>query len=130
MVNVDMKNLLMRLNGYCTNVLQSAAGLCVSRTHYEITVEHYIVKLIEDNRSDWPLIFQQFDIDAGRASVGDDRIGVDQRLLQLIHRFDVPDPSFTRHGHADAHTGKQSPHPCFPRANFALHVTGLFFMRT
>ena len=37
MVTVDIKNLLLRLNAYCTNALQSAAGLCVSRTHYEVT---------------------------------------------------------------------------------------------
>ena len=66
MVTVDMKNLLLRLNAYCTNALQSAAGLCVSRTHYEVTVEHYFLKLLEDNRSDLPLVFQQFDLDIGR----------------------------------------------------------------
>ena len=66
MVTVDMKNLLLRLNAYCTNALQSAAGLCVSRTHYEVTVEHFFLKLLEDNRSDLPLIFQQFDLDIGR----------------------------------------------------------------
>ncbi len=66
MVTVDVKELLLRLNAHCTNALQSAAGLCVSRTHYEVTVEHFILKIIEDNRSDWPLIFQQFDIEIGR----------------------------------------------------------------
>lgn len=66
MVSVDMKGLLQRLNPYCTNALQAAAGLCVSRTHYEITVEHFMVKMLEDNRSDCPLIFQQFDLDVGR----------------------------------------------------------------
>ena len=48
MVTVDMKGLLLRLNNYCTNALQSAAGLCVSITHYEITVEHFLLKLLEE----------------------------------------------------------------------------------
>jgi len=65
MVTVDMKGLILRLNAYCTNALQSAAGLCVSRTHYEITVEHFFLKLLEDNRSDFPLVFHQFDLDIG-----------------------------------------------------------------
>jgi len=66
MVTVNMKSLILRLNNYCTNALQSAAGLCVSITHYEITVEHFLLKLLEDNRSDCPLLFQQFDLDVGR----------------------------------------------------------------
>ena len=42
MINVDMKSLILHLNPYCTETLQAAAGLCVSRTHYEVTVEHFI----------------------------------------------------------------------------------------
>ncbi len=66
MITVDIKFLLIHLNPFCTNVLQSAAGLCVSRTHYEVTVEHFLVKLLDESRSDWPLIFRQFDLDPGR----------------------------------------------------------------
>jgi len=66
MVTVDIKSLLLRMNSYCASALQNAAGVCVSRTHYEITVEHLLVKLIEDQRSDWPLILRRFDIEAGR----------------------------------------------------------------
>ncbi len=66
MITVDIKSLLIHLNPFCTNVLQSAAGLCVSRTHYEVTVEHFLVKLLDELQSDWPLIFRQFDLDPGR----------------------------------------------------------------
>lgn len=66
MVTVDIKSLLLHLNSFCTNALQNAAGLCVSRTHYEITVEHLFTKLLEDPDSDLPLIFRQFDLDPGR----------------------------------------------------------------
>jgi len=66
MVSVDIKSLLSRLNTYCTRCLEAAAGLCVSRTHYEIAVEHVLVKLLEDPQSDIPLILRHFDIDAGR----------------------------------------------------------------
>ena len=64
-MNVDIKSLLSRLNDFCTNTLQAGAGLCVSRTHYEVTVEHFILKLIEDPRSDISLIFKQFEIESG-----------------------------------------------------------------
>ena len=66
MIAVDMKNLLLRLNPYCTNILQASAGLCISRTHYEVTVEHFLLKTFEDSRSDCSLIARQFDIDPGR----------------------------------------------------------------
>ena len=66
MVSVDIKALLNRLNQYCTRCLESAAGLCVSRTHYEVTIEHFLTKLLEEPQSDLPLIFRQFDIDAGK----------------------------------------------------------------
>ncbi len=66
MITVDMKSLILRLNPFCTNTLQAAAGLCVSRSHYEVTVEHFQSKLLEESHSDWPLILRQFDLDPGR----------------------------------------------------------------
>lgn len=66
MVSVDIKALLNRLNTYCTKSLEAAAGLCVSRTHYEVTIEHLLTKLLEEPQSDLPLIFRQFDLDPGR----------------------------------------------------------------
>lgn len=66
MVSVDIKSLLRRMNGYCTNSLEAAAGLCVSRTHYEVTVEHMMAKLLEDQQADLSLILRHFDIDPGR----------------------------------------------------------------
>jgi type VI secretion system protein VasG len=65
MVNVDTKSLLLHLNDFCTNTLQTGAGLCVARTHYEVSVEHFILKLLEDSRSDVSMIFQQFEIEPG-----------------------------------------------------------------
>jgi type VI secretion system protein VasG len=65
MVNVDTKSLLLHLNDFCTNILQAGAGLCVSRTHYEVSVEHFLLKLLEDSRSDVSMICQQFDIEPG-----------------------------------------------------------------
>jgi len=66
MISVDIKSLLGRLNPYCTRSLEAAAGLCVSRTHYEVAVEHMLAKLLEEPQSDMPLILRHFDIDAGR----------------------------------------------------------------
>jgi type VI secretion system protein VasG len=78
MISVDIKSLLGRLNLYCTRSLEAAAGLCVSRTHYEVAVEHMLAKLLEDPQSDIPLILRQFDIDAGRVQKA-----VDQSLEEF-----------------------------------------------
>jgi type VI secretion system protein VasG len=68
MINVDIRSLLGKLNTFCGNTLHNAAGLCVSRTHYEVTVEHFLTKILEDPQSDLPMILRRFEIDPGRLS--------------------------------------------------------------
>lgn len=63
MMNIDIKALLHRMNAFCTNALEGAAGLCVSRSHYEVTVEHYLIKLLEDPKADIPLLLRQLNVD-------------------------------------------------------------------
>jgi len=78
MISVDIKSLLGRLNAYCTRAMESSAGLCVARTHYEVTVEHLWARLLEDPQSDIPLAFRCFDLDSGRF-----RKAVEQDLEEL-----------------------------------------------
>ena len=66
MVEVNLKALVARLNRYCTRSLEAAAGLCVSRTNYEVTPEHLMHALIEDATADLQVIFKQFGVDPGR----------------------------------------------------------------
>ena len=73
MISVDIKSLLARLNPYCTRSLEAAAGLCVSRTHYEVTVEHMVAKLLEDLQADIPLMLRHFEIEPGRLAQSLDR---------------------------------------------------------
>ena len=68
MLTVDIKSLLMRLNDYSSSAMQAAAGLCVSRTHYEITIEHFIARLFDNTNSDWPLAFSRLNLDAAKVS--------------------------------------------------------------
>ena len=39
-MNVNLKSLVGRLNDVCRNALESAAGLCLSRTNYDVEIEH------------------------------------------------------------------------------------------
>jgi type VI secretion system protein VasG len=64
MLSVEIKPLLKRLNPFCTRSLEGAAGLCVSRSHYEVTVEHLVSRLLDETGADWYLIFKQFGINS------------------------------------------------------------------
>jgi len=63
MISVDLKPLLQRLNARTTKAMEGAAGLCVARGHYEVTVEHLLVKIAEDTDGDAVQILAHFDID-------------------------------------------------------------------
>ena len=62
-MGVDSAALIKTLNKTCLNALQSAAGLCLSRTNPSVEVEHWLVKLIELPDSDLTRIFRNFEVD-------------------------------------------------------------------
>ncbi len=66
MITQNLKRLLRKLNAHTTRSLEAAAGFCTSRTHYEVTIEHVLLKLLEDGSGDIPRILSAFDVDSGR----------------------------------------------------------------
>lgn len=63
---VEFKSLVERLNPTCRAALENAAGTCLNRTHYEICIEHLLVRLLDDTQADIQLILRQAEIDPGR----------------------------------------------------------------
>lgn len=59
-----IKTLLERLNDHCAETLDAAAGFASGRTHYEVSIEHMLIKLLEDGSGDLTRIFRAFNIDA------------------------------------------------------------------
>lgn len=55
--------LLRRLNPYCAQALGAAASLCQHRGHADITVEHWLLKLLEQGDGDLPLIARRYEWD-------------------------------------------------------------------
>ena len=55
---VEYRALLKRLNPLCTRALEAAAGLAISRGHYEIGVEHLLLKLLEEQSGDLSTIYR------------------------------------------------------------------------
>ena len=49
MITKDLKSLLKKLNDHTTRALEASAGFCISRGHYEVTIEHLLLKLLEDD---------------------------------------------------------------------------------
>lgn len=65
MINIDLKSLVGKLNEPCRNALEGAAGLCLSRTHYNVEIEHWLLKLLEIPDSDIVAILEKFEINLG-----------------------------------------------------------------
>ncbi|MCP4175137.1 MAG: type VI secretion system ATPase TssH, partial [Fuerstiella sp.] len=66
MAAVNLKSLIGKLNGQCTRTLEGAAGLCLSRSNYNVEVEHWLLKLLEGSNTDVHAILKAFAIDASR----------------------------------------------------------------
>src|SRR5579862_9294611 len=62
------EGLVAKLNATCREGLEEAARLCFSRTHYEVDLEHYLLKLTETQDADLAAIYRHFEIDSSRVS--------------------------------------------------------------
>jgi type VI secretion system protein VasG len=62
MLTIDLKSLVGKLNKPCQKALEGAAGFCLSRTHYNVEIEHWFLKLLEIKDSDLLAILNKFDI--------------------------------------------------------------------
>src|SRR3978361_274338 len=66
MATIDLKSLVGRLDEHCRRALEAAAGLAPSRSHYNVEIEHWLIKLVDGNGTDLPLILRHYEIDEGR----------------------------------------------------------------
>ncbi len=66
MNNQDVRVLLERLNDRTASAIEDAAAFASTRTHYEITIEHVMIKLLEEGGGDLDLIFNFFGIDVDK----------------------------------------------------------------
>jgi len=65
-MSTNLKALIDKLNDTTRKALESAAGLCVARTHYDIEIEHYLLKLLDASDNDIAAILKHFGIDRSR----------------------------------------------------------------
>jgi len=52
MISINLKSLVEKMTGTLRDSLEGAAGLCIARSQYNVEVEHWLLKLIEQSDSD------------------------------------------------------------------------------
>jgi len=65
-MNVNLKGLIGKLDDSCRRALEAAAGLCLSRSHYDVDIEHFFIKLMDVHDSDLRKIFKHYSVDQSR----------------------------------------------------------------
>ena len=65
MTAVDLRSLLNRLGTTSRTTLEAAAAMTLSRTHYNVEIEHWLIRLAESADSDFVAILGHAGIDPG-----------------------------------------------------------------
>jgi type VI secretion system protein VasG len=65
-MNVNLKSLIGRLNDTCREALEGAAGLCLTRTNYDVEIEHILAKLLEQDNTDLHRICNHYEVSVDR----------------------------------------------------------------
>ena len=66
MAGTNLRSLTEKLNETCLKSLEGAAGLCLSKTNFNVEVEHWLLKLLDAADSDINVILRHYDLDKGR----------------------------------------------------------------
>ncbi len=90
-MNVNLKSLIGKMNDTTRSSLEAAAGLCLSRTHYDIEIEHFLLKLLDRQDSDLAHILKHFGIDKSRFTTELNR------ALDKLKTGNARTPSFSPH---------------------------------
>ena len=61
-MSLNLKSLIGKLTETSRRALESSVGLCVSQTHYEVEMEHWVSKLAEHPDGDVARILRRFEI--------------------------------------------------------------------
>ena len=88
-MTANLKGLVGKLNDTTRNALEAAAGFCLARTHYDIEVEHFLLKLLDATDSDFSRILKQFGVDRSRLT------GDLMRSLDKLKSGNARTPSFS-----------------------------------
>ena len=66
MMLVDPKSIIKRLTRPCTAALEAGVVQCVTARHYEVTLEHVMLALLDNADSDLAFLVMHYDLDPAR----------------------------------------------------------------
>ncbi|HVT98596.1 MAG TPA: type VI secretion system ATPase TssH, partial [Acidobacteriaceae bacterium] len=90
-MSLNLKSLIGKLNDSTRNALEAAAGLCVARTHYDIEIEHFLLKVLDNADNDIAFILKQYGVDRSRLTAEL------QRSLDRLKSGNARSPAFSPH---------------------------------
>ncbi len=88
-MSLNLKSLIGKLNDTTRDTLNNSAGLCMSRTHYDIEIEHYLLKTLESSDNDIAAILKHYGVDKSRLTADL------QRALDNLKTGNARPPSFS-----------------------------------
>ena len=65
-MSVTLRALIGKLNPAMRSTIESAAGLCLSRTHYDVEVEHFLTKALDASDGDLAQILKHYGVNRSR----------------------------------------------------------------
>ena len=65
-MGLNLRALIAKLNDSTRLAMEAAAGFCLARTHYDVEIEHYLLKLLDRNDADFVFIAKYFGVDSSR----------------------------------------------------------------
>jgi type VI secretion system protein VasG len=88
-MSINLKSLIGKLNDSTRQTLEGAAGLAVTRAHYDIEIEHYLLKALDSSDNDIAAILRHYSIDKSRLT------GDLQRSLDNFKAGNARTPAFS-----------------------------------
>jgi type VI secretion system protein VasG len=65
-MNVNLRSLIGKLNDETRKAVEAAAGLCLARTHYDVEIEHYLMKALDVSDGDIAFILKHYGVNRSR----------------------------------------------------------------
>ena len=63
---VNLRGLIAKMNASTRSAVEGAAGLCLSRTNYDVEIEHLLVKTLDASDNDVAVILKHFGVNRSR----------------------------------------------------------------
>ena len=90
-MQVDLKTLIGKLNRTCRKGLEAAAALCVSQTHYNVEIEHFLLELLNLQDTDLRRLLRFYEVQPGE--VGRELT----RAMERVKRGNSRTPALSPH---------------------------------